>query len=124
MQTKPTSIDEYISGFPEDIQKILQQVRITIKNAAPGAEEKISYTMPAFTLHGILIYFAGFKNHVGLYPTPTGINEFKEELSVYKGAKGSVQFPIDKPMPLHLITRITQFMVKRNLEKVKKKQQA
>lgn len=121
MQTnKPTSIDEYISSFPDDVQKILQLVRATIKAAAPGAQEKISYAMPAFTLHGNLIYFAGYKNHIGLYPTPNGIDEFKEELSAYKSAKGSVQFPIDKPMPLELITRITKFMVKRNLTKAGK----
>ena len=118
--TKPTSIDDYIAGFPEDVQQILQQVRATIRQAAPEAEEKISYAMPAFTLHGNLIYFAGYKSHIGLYPTPAGIDEFKEDLSKYKAAKGSVQFPLDKPMPLDLIARITKFMVKRNLEKAKK----
>jgi uncharacterized protein YdhG (YjbR/CyaY superfamily) len=120
MTTKPASIDEYIAAFPQDVQQILQQVRATIREAAPEAKEKISYAMPAFTLHGNLIYFAGYKNHIGLYPTPGGIDEFKEELSNYKGAKGSVQFPLDKPMPLDLITRITKFLVKRNLEKAKK----
>jgi uncharacterized protein YdhG (YjbR/CyaY superfamily) len=118
--TKPASIDDYISDFPEDVQQILQQVRATIRQAAPEAEEKISYAMPAFTLHGNLIYFAGYKSHIGLYPTPAGIDEFKDDLAKYKGAKGSVQFPIDQPMPLDLIGRITKFLVKRNLEKAKK----
>ena len=117
---KPASIDDYIAGFPEDVQQILQQVRATIRQAAPEAKETISYAMPAFTLHGNLIYFAGYKSHIGLYPTPAGIDEFKEDLAKYKGAKGSVQFPIDQPMPLYLIARITKFLVKRNLEKAKK----
>lgn len=114
---KATTIDEYIADFPTDVQEILQQIRATIKEAAPEAGEKISYGMPTFTLKGNLIHFAAFKNHIGLYPTPNGIEEFKEELSVYKGAKGSVQFPIDKPMPLALITRIVKFRVKKSLEK-------
>ena len=114
---KATTIDEYIADFPTDVQQILQQIRATIKEAAPEAGEKISYGMPTFTLKGNLIHFAAFKNHIGLYPTPNGIEEFKEELSVYKGAKGSVQFPIDKPMPLALITRIVKFRVKKSLEK-------
>jgi uncharacterized protein YdhG (YjbR/CyaY superfamily) len=114
---KVTTIDEYIADFPTDVQEILQQIRATIKEAAPEAGEKISYGMPTFTLKGNLIHFAAFKNHIGLYPTPNGIEEFKEELSAYKGAKGSVQFPIDKPMPLALITRIVKFRVKKSLEK-------
>lgn len=118
---KPTTIDEYIADFPADVQKILQEVRTTIKKAAPDAQEKISYAMPTFTLKGNLIHFAAFKNHIGLYPTPNGIEEFKEELSAYNGAKGSVQFPIDKPMPLDLITRIVKFRVKKSLEKPDKK---
>jgi uncharacterized protein YdhG (YjbR/CyaY superfamily) len=114
---KATTIDDYIADFPADVQQILQQIRATIKEAAPAAGEKISYGMPTFTLKGNLIHFAAFKNHIGLYPTPNGIEEFKEELSAYKGAKGSVQFPIDKPMPLALITRIVKFRVKKSLEK-------
>jgi uncharacterized protein YdhG (YjbR/CyaY superfamily) len=114
---KVTTIDEYMADFPADVQQILQQIRATIKEAAPEAGEKISYGMPTFTLKGNLIHFAAFKNHIGLYPTPNGIEEFKEELSTYKGAKGSVQFPIDKPMPLALITRIVKFRVKKSLEK-------
>lgn len=117
----PQNVDEYIANFPEETQKLLEQVRATIKNAAPMAEEKINYAMPTFVLNGNLIHFAGYKNHIGLYPAPQGIEAFKEELSAYKGAKGSVQFPLNKPMPLDLISRITAYRVKQNLEKPKKK---
>ena len=116
-QAAPKTIDEYIAGFPKDIQAILQRVRQTIREAAPDAEEKISYQMPAFTLKGNLVYFAGFKNHIGFYPIPSGIEEFKEELSVYEQGKGSVQFPLDKPIPYDLISRIVKFRVKENLAK-------
>jgi uncharacterized protein YdhG (YjbR/CyaY superfamily) len=112
-----TSIDEYIATFPKEIQKILEEVRATIKAAAPGAEEKISYQMPTFTLNGNLVHFAAFKRHIGFYPVPTGIEKFKKELAVYKGAKGSVQFPLDKPIPYALITKIVKFRVKENLKK-------
>jgi uncharacterized protein YdhG (YjbR/CyaY superfamily) len=117
METKVSTIDEYIAGFPPEVQAHLHQIRLTIQKAAPNATEKISYGMPAFYLNGNLIYFAGYKNHIGLYPAPQGIDAFKKELSVYKGAKGSVQFPLDKPMPLDLIARITEFRVQQNLEK-------
>jgi uncharacterized protein YdhG (YjbR/CyaY superfamily) len=110
------SIDEYIATFPEEIQKILKELRATIKVSAPDAEEKISYQMPTFTLKGNLVHFAAFKNHIGFYPTPSGIQAFKEELSIYEGAKGSVQFPIDKPMPLKLISKIVKFRVAENLK--------
>ena len=110
-QTVLKTIDEYIAGFPEDVQAILQRVRQTIKAAAPNAQETINYQMPTFTLNGNLVHFAAFKNHIGFYPTPTGIEQFKDELSVYKGAKGSVQFPLDKPMPYDLIRRIVVFRV-------------
>ena len=113
------SIDEYIQTFPEDIQKILREVRATIKSAAPDAEEKISYQMPTFFLKGNLIHFAAFKNHIGLYPTPSGTEAFKRELSIYQGAKGSVRLPIDKPMPLKLISKIVKFRVAENLKKAK-----
>src|SRR6185503_8308080 len=106
--TKPNDINEYIAGFPKDIQKILEQVRATIKKAAPGAEETIKYAIPTFTLSGNLVHFAAFKNHIGFYPVPSGIEAFKKELSVYKGGKGSVQLPLDKPMPLSLITTIVK----------------
>jgi len=118
----PTTIDEYISGFPVDIQLILNQVRSTIKQVAPNAEESIGYGMPAYKTHGKpLVYFAGFKNHIGFYATPTGHAEFAKELSKYKQGKGSVQFPIDQPMPLELIAQIVEFRVIENQEKAKAK---
>ena len=113
------SIDEYIATFPKDIQKILQELRATIKAAAPDSEEKISYQMPTFFLNGNLVHFAAFKKHIGFYPTPSGIEAFQKELSVYDGAKGSVQFPIDEPMPLKLISRIVKFRVAENIKKAK-----
>lgn len=113
----PKTIDEYISVFPKDIQEILKKIRATIQKAAPGAEETINYQMPTFTLNGNLVHFAAFKNHIGFYPTPTGIEKFKKELSTYKGAKGSVQFPLDQPIPYSLIGKIVTFRVKENLER-------
>ncbi len=117
---KPNSIDEYIAGFPEEVQRVLAQVRTTIRAAAPDAQETIAYAMPAFKLNGPLVYFAGYKNHIGFYATPTGHEAFAAELSVFKQGKGSVQFPLDQPMPLDLITRIVKFRVQENLEKAKK----
>jgi uncharacterized protein YdhG (YjbR/CyaY superfamily) len=114
--TKAIDVDEYIAGFPKDTQKMLKQLRETIIKAAPGAEELISYQMPAYKYHGTLVYFAGYKNHIGFYPTASGIEAFKKELSVYKGAKGSVQFPLDKPLPVSLISKIVKFRMKENLE--------
>jgi uncharacterized protein YdhG (YjbR/CyaY superfamily) len=114
--TKPNNIDDYIAGFPKETQKILQQIRATIKKAAPGAEEVISYGMPAFKLNGLLVWFAAYSKHIGFYPRVTAINAFQKELSIYKGAKGSVQFPLDKPMPLKLITKIVKYRVKENFE--------
>ena len=113
------SIDEYIATFPKDIQKILEELRATIKAAAPDSEEKISYQMPTFFLNGNLVHFAAFKKHIGFYPTPSGIEAFQKELSVYDGAKGSVQFPIDEPMPLKLISRIVKFRAAENIKKAK-----
>lgn len=113
----PNSIDEYIAGFPADVQKLLKQVRATIKKAAPGAEEAIRYAIPTFRLNGNLVHFAAFTNHIGFYPAPTGTEAFKKELSVYKTGKGSVQFPLDKPLPLSLISQIVKFRVEKNLEK-------
>ena len=107
-------IDEYIEVFPGEIQKRLQELRSTIHKAAPQAEETINYAIPTFTLNGNLVHFAGFKNHIGFYPAPSGIEAFKKELSVYEGAKGSVQFPLDKPLPLALVTKIVKFRVKEN----------
>ena len=111
-----TSIDEYIATFPESTQKILGELRATIKEAAPDAQEKISYQMPTFALKGNLVHFAAYKNHIGFYPTPSGIEAFKHELSIYEGAKGSVKFPIDKPLPLELISKIVRFRVAENLK--------
>ena len=111
------SIDEYIGTFPEEKQKILEELRATIKTVAPEAEEKISYQMPTFALKGNLVHFAAFKNHIGLYPTPSGTQAFKRELSIYQGAKGSIRFPIDKPLPLELIRKIVKFRVAENLKK-------
>lgn len=111
------SIDEYIAQFPLEIQEILKKMRAVIKEAAPNAVEKISYQMPTFALHGNLVHFAAHKNHIGFYPDPSGIEAFKEELSGYKGAKGSVQFPLTKPMPYELISRIVKFRVVENIRK-------
>lgn len=116
-QEKLTNIDDYIAGFPKEIQGILEKVRKTIGSAAPGAQETISYQIPTFTLNGNLVHFAAFKNHIGFYPTPTGIAKFKKQLSAYEGAKGSVQFPLNQPIPYALITRIVKFRVKENLER-------
>lgn len=113
------TIDDYIANFPKEIQKILEEIRITIKNAAPEAQETISYAIPTFTLNGNLVHFAAFKNHVGFYPASSGIQAFKQELSLYKGAKGSVQFPLNKHIPLDLITRIVKFRVAENVKKKK-----
>lgn len=110
-------IKKYIDGFPKETQKLLKQMRTTIKKAAPKAEEKISYGMPGYFLNGQLVFFAGYKNHIGFYATPNGHKEFKKELSIYKQGKGSVQFPIDEPLPLDLITRIVKFRVENNLKK-------
>ncbi|MDA6072338.1 DUF1801 domain-containing protein [Flavobacterium sp. AC] len=118
---KPVDIDEYIGAFPNDVQEILEEIRTTIQKAAPDAKEKISYSMPAFDQNGIVIYFAAFKNHIGLYALPSGHEAFKEDLSKYKSGKGSVQFPLNEPIPLDLITKIVKFRVKENLEKAKKK---
>jgi uncharacterized protein YdhG (YjbR/CyaY superfamily) len=120
-QTAPQNIDEYIADFPPHIQKILQKIRLTVRKAAPQAEETIKYRMPTFTLNGNLVHFAAFKKHIGFYPTPTGTKEFQKELSVYKGAKGSVQFPLDQPIPFGLISKIVKFRVKENLAKAEAK---
>jgi uncharacterized protein YdhG (YjbR/CyaY superfamily) len=118
---KINDIDEYIASFPKDTQELLKQIRTTIRKAAPEAEEVISYQMPAFKFHRILVYFAAHKNHIGFYPGASGIEAFKKELSVYKGAKGSVQFPLDKPLPLGLITKIIKLRVNENLSRTKTK---
>jgi uncharacterized protein YdhG (YjbR/CyaY superfamily) len=117
----PNNTAEYISGFPEDVQARLQQLRETIKKAAPEAEEVIAYQMPAFKQGGILVYFAAFKDHIGFFPAPSGIEAFEKEIAPYKSGKGTLRFPLDKPLPLDLVTRIVKFRVKENLDKKKKK---
>jgi len=121
----PETIDEYIAKFPLEVQEILNKVRKVIKESAPDAEEKISWQMPTFVLHGNLVHFAAYKKHIGLYPAPSGINAFNDQLSVYKGAKGSVQFPFNKPIPYELISEIVKFRVAENIklaeDKIKKK---
>jgi len=120
-ETMANEIDEYISNFPKDVQVILEKVRKTIRKIAPDAQEKINYGIPTFTLNGNLVHFAGFKEHIGFYPTPSGIEKFKKELSKYDGAKGSVKFPLDQPIPYALIAKITEFRVKEQQAKTKKK---
>jgi len=111
------TIDEYIKTFPSDVQSILEKMRLTIRKAAPEAVEAISYQIPTFKLNGNLVHFAAFKKHIGFYPTSSGIRAFKKQLSPYKGATGSVQFPIDKPIPYDLVKKITIFRVKESLRK-------
>jgi uncharacterized protein YdhG (YjbR/CyaY superfamily) len=115
------TMDEYIDSFPEDVQRILNELRQTIKEAAPEAEETINYQIPTFALNGNLVHFAAFEHHIGFYPTPSGMEAFKTELLQYKGAKGSVQFPIDQSLPLELIRRIVEFRVKEDVERKQKK---
>jgi uncharacterized protein YdhG (YjbR/CyaY superfamily) len=119
MEKKTTfhSIDEYIAAFPRDVKTKLENLCATIRAAAPDAEEKISYQMPTFFLEGNLVHFAAYKNHIGFYPTPSGIQAFQQELSVYKSSKGAVQFPLDQPIPYDLVAAIVNFRVKENLEK-------
>jgi uncharacterized protein YdhG (YjbR/CyaY superfamily) len=110
-------IDEYIVNFPPNVQTILQQIRQAIHEAAPDAVETISYKMPAFKQNGILLYFAAFKNHIGFFPTSSGVEAFKEQLSAFKTSKGTIQFQLDKPIPLLLIKEIVRFRVEENLSK-------
>jgi len=122
--TKFQTIEEYFATFPAATRELLEQVRETIKHAAPHATETISYNMPAFTLHGMLVYYAAYREHIGFYPTPSGIDAFKKELSIYKSAKGSVQFPIDQPLPLELIAKVVMYRVEENLSKAKTKKKS
>ena len=116
------TIDDYIAGFPKDVQAILRKIRLTIRKAAPGVEESISYQIPTFKLNGkYLIYFAAHKKHIGVYPAPRTSAEFKDELSGYEGGKGTLQFPLDKPIPLDLIRRIVKFRIKENMERERAK---
>jgi uncharacterized protein YdhG (YjbR/CyaY superfamily) len=113
----PPTIDAYIAAFPPEVQDILQQVRAVIRAAAPQAVEGFAYRMPAYTLHGPLVYFAAYKNHIGFYPTPSGTEQFAEELAAYPTSKGAVQFPLKRPIPYDLIRRITLYRVEQNLAK-------
>jgi uncharacterized protein YdhG (YjbR/CyaY superfamily) len=117
----PRNFDDYLEPFPKDARQRLHKMRLAVKKAAPQAKEKISYGIPAFALNGMLVWFAAFKNHIGFYPRASAIAAFKKELSAYKRAKGSVQFPFDKPLPLTLIGRMVKFRVKENLSKAKNK---
>jgi len=116
-QTVPETIDEYIAGFPIEVRRILKKIRMTIRKAAPDAEETFKYRMPTFTLKGNLVYFAAFKRHIGFYPVPSGIEKFSKELSEYEGGKGSVKFPLDKPIPYDLIGKIVKYRVRENLDR-------
>ena len=118
---KVRTIDDYIADFPSQTQELLELVRETIRQAAPEASEVIGYSMPAFKQNGILLYFAAYKNHIGFYPTASGIENFKTELTGYKSTKGGVQFPLNKPIPYNLIAIITAFRVKEDKAKGKKK---
>lgn len=116
-----TSIDEYIALFPEDVQKKLQEIRLIIHAAAPGAQEKISYQMPAFAQNGILVYFAARKDYIGFYTTSSGTQAFERELSTYVYTKGTIKFPLDKPLPLALITKIVKFRLAENQKKAEER---
>src|ERR1044071_8066661 len=120
-QQAPQTIEDYIASYPVDIQKILQKIRMTIRQAAPAAGEKISYQIPTFTFHGNLVHFAAFKNHIGFYPAPGGIDEFKDEVAKYRTGKGTLQFPLDQPIPYDLIVKIVKFRMQQNLEKAEGK---
>lgn len=120
-RTGPASVDEYIAACPKDVQKMLRELRKTIKAAAPEASEKISYQIPTFYLKGNLVHFGAFKDHISFFPTSSGIEAFKKELSIYKGAKGTAQFPLDKPLPLKLVSKIVKFRVAENLKRAEKK---
>jgi uncharacterized protein YdhG (YjbR/CyaY superfamily) len=117
----PKNFDDYVDRFPKEVQQLLKKMRLTIKKAVPKANEKISYGIPTFTLDGNLVWFAAYKSHIGFYPGASAIAAFKKALSAYKGAKGSVQFPVDEPLPLALVSRIVKFRVKQSLSKRKKK---
>jgi uncharacterized protein YdhG (YjbR/CyaY superfamily) len=116
-----TTIDEYIALFPADVQKKLKQMREAIHATAPAATEKIAYQMPTFYLNGNLVHFAAFKNHIGFYPVPSGIEAFKKDFSKYAQGKGSVQFPLDQPLPIALVKKVVRFRAAENLKKAKKK---
>ena len=117
LKDKSGNIKSYILKFPKDTQKLLEQLKLTIRKAAPDAEEVISYNMPAFKYYGMLLYFAAYNNHIGLYPMASGIRAFKKELLIYKCSIGTVQLPLDRPLPMRLITKIVKYRVKENFDK-------
>ena len=119
--TKIEDVDDYIATFPKETQKLLKQLRATIKKAAPKADEMISYMMPAYKYHGALVYFGGYEHHIGFYPGAAGVANFIKEIAGYKYAKGSIQFPLDEPLPLKLITKIVTYRVNQNLIKAELK---
>jgi uncharacterized protein YdhG (YjbR/CyaY superfamily) len=121
MDTTISTIDDYIAGFPEDVQKKLEEIRSVIKQSAPAAVEAMKYGIPTFVYKGNLVHFGGYKNHIGFYPAPRGLEKFKEELSAYEGSKGTVKFPLDQPIPYDLIRKIVTFRVQDNLEKAQAK---
>lgn len=123
VQTTAATIDEYIAGFPPDVQEILQQVRMTIREAAPNAAEAIKYQIPTFVFNGNLVSFAGYAKHVGLYPVPLDVDGFKEELTPYRSGKATAQFPLDKPIPYDLVSRIVRFRVQESLAKAEARKQ-
>lgn len=116
-----TSVDEYLADQPEKIRDLLEALRGIIKKAAPRVTERISYNMPAYDLNGILVYFAGYKGHIGFYPTASGIRAFQQEIAKFENSKGAIRFPLDKPLPKTLITQIVKFRLQENLEKAKRK---
>lgn len=120
-QGAPKNIDEYIESFPDNVQKVLQKIRKTIQKAAPHAEETISYAIPTFKLNGNLIYFAGYQNHVSVYPRPRGVKEFEKDLAQYEGGKGTIRFPLDALIPYDLIARVTTYRVQQNIEQANAK---
>ena len=119
MNTVIKTIDEYIAQFPEEVQVLLEKMRTIIHKAAPKAEEAIAYGIPTFKMNGNLVHFGGYKSHIGFYPAPSGIGAFKKELAKYEGSKGTIRFPLDKPLPVTLITQVIKFRVAKNLEKSK-----
>lgn len=119
--TTPKDIDEYIARFPRDVQEKLEQIRKTVREAAPDAEEAISYQIPTFTLHGNLVHFAAFKEHIGFYPAPRGNEQFRQELSAYEGGKGTVRFPLDKPIPFDLVSKMVKFRVEEDVKRAEAK---
>jgi len=123
MKSNITTIDDYISTFPDKVQLVLQEFRKVVTHAAPDAQEKISYGIPTLFLNGNLIHFGGYKNHIGFYPGPGGITEFKDQLGAYELSKGTIKFPLDKSLPAELIAKITQYRVSENQKKVSSKKQ-